>query len=210
MSEDRILEYVKKWYENQRAKQEEDAKRAAENEARIRTQRIIAEAEQEATHIIEEAQREAKRLIRTAQAEVAKTRSYRLLEEKGAFCKQVIDAALQHIAKLAEARDRNYVHFLERSIAQAAIELGGGHLVLYLNERDHGIHIELSKISEEVSKITKTETKIAKGRKTIDTVGGFVLKRADGSGDADYRLESLVEARREEIYRKILELTRRK
>lgn len=176
---DAILAYGEKRAEATKVKISEDAAKQAE----MRYQQIISEAKMN-----------ARRAELGAKEEV--------IEE--AFSK-----ATEDLTNMANTNDSEYVDALVEMIKEAAVEIGGGDLIVLLKEEDipkvqdklesivglikslikREKPSDLSAIATEVSQETDVETTLEIGE-PIDTIGGAILRTRNGEIQVNNTIES--------------------
>ncbi len=181
-----------------------DAKREAE--------RIVSEARAKAQEVIEEAKKKAKEAV---EAEISKYRAAREEEAKRALMEarvkakerwlkeredlitQAVEKVKERLAKVVESPD--YVKSLEQLIEEAAASIGGGDLLVQLNERDSKLPLDLEGVARRVKEKTGVDTKIELSDKRISCMGGAVVMSRDGSFIYDNTLESRLARRENEM-----------
>ncbi len=108
--------------------------------------------------------------------------------------------------KKAEEKLQEYVEkpayqaTLNNLIMEAGVALGGGELVVKLDEKNKkkmSKHV-LEKLSREIQKLTNTETKIVVGEATIKTVGGAIISASNQKATVDNTFEARLERIKEE------------
>lgn len=184
------------------------------SEAQSKADVIIQEAEKEAALIVEEGEREAalekERIIENAKKQSAMKYQQLISEAKMNARRaeleareEVIESAFKNaeeeLQKIASTSSEEYKESLKKIITEAAVEIDGGDLILYLKEED------FDKVKDAIPSIEKdVEEKI--GNKTtleigenINTIGGAVVKTKNG----DIEVNNTIEARMQR-FKKVL------
>lgn len=182
--------------------------RDAEEEAR----RIVLEAEKRASEIVEEAKRGVEIKIESEYKSRAdsfeQTKRERIAEERLEYNRRlqtyrselldsVFDEALKRLHSYCES-DR-YLETLKGFIVEAGVALGGGNLVVALNERDLKLVDErhLMEISKEIEKRADTKTSLKLSDTLIKSIGGAIISKADGSVTINNTMEERLKRFRE-------------
>ncbi|RLF11418.1 MAG: hypothetical protein DRJ98_03585 [Thermoprotei archaeon] len=174
-------------------------------DAKEEAARILNEAKSIAASMEEEAKKKADEVV---QAEVSKFRQAkeeevkravmearikakeRWLKEREALINQAIDKVKERLARLVGSPD--YAKSLEALIEEAAVAIGGGDLLVQLNERDAKLSLDLEGIAKRVKEKTGVDTKIQLSEVKVQCMGGAVVSTRDGSFIYDNTLESRV------------------
>lgn len=145
-------------------KEKEKILEAANKQSQMRYQQIISEAKMNARRMELEAREE-------------------IIEE--AFSK-----AEEKLAEIASSDSSQYIESLKKIITEAAIEIGGGDLLVMLKEDDiPKIRDSISELEDSVSKQTGITTKLETGD-TIPNIGGAILKTRNGEIEVNNTIEA--------------------
>lgn len=176
------------------------------NDAKSEAERILSKAKAEAESLKEEINKEIRSRIeaevtkfREAYEEEAKRRiiearvkaKERWLKEREALINKVIEKVRERLASFVSSPQ--YAKALELLIEEAAVAIGGGDLVVKLNERDSKLNIDLSKVADRVSSKTGISTKLQVSEDRLRCMGGAIVATKDGSLIYDNTLESRLE-----------------
>lgn len=169
---------------------------------------IINEAEERATEITEQgkvnSQEEEKNIIENANKEAeirkqqiisdAKLNSKRkILEAREELVAAAFQKAIEELGKIASSESEDYIKSLTTLIEEASLEIGGGNLKISVKEEDiKKIEPSLSNLEKAVSEATGNKTTFSMGE-TIDTIGGVVVKTADGNVEVNNTIEARME-----------------
>ena len=178
-------------------------------DARREADRIVGEARAYAERVVEEARRRARERIdselskyrasreeeaRRALMEARVKARERWLKEREDLISQAIERVRERLARVVE--EPGYVKALEQLIEEAAVSIGGGDLVVQLNERDAKLPLDLEGVARRVKERTGVDTKIELSDRRVECMGGAIVMSRDGSFVYDNTLESRL-ARRE-------------
>ena len=98
--------------------------------------------------------------------------------------------ATAELTSIASTNDKEYVDSLTEMIKEAAVEIGGGELIVQLKEEDiDKVKGHLSGIAADVSGETEVITTFEIGE-PIDTIGGAILKTKNGDIEVNNTIES--------------------
>lgn len=177
-----------------------DAEEKAEKikaEAREKTEEILKEAEERAKEMKEkELEKIKQRTEETRQQDIAekKVDYHRRVQN---YKSELIDDTFDKVQeKLRDyVKKPAYQETLSDLIIEAGTTLGGGNLVIQLNEADKKRMSEdqLERISEEITEKTHTETEITVEEDTINTIGGAIVTLSDQKATIDNTFEARLE-----------------
>lgn len=98
--------------------------------------------------------------------------------------------AMENLKNKSSTNDKEYVDALVKMVKEAAIEIGGGDLLISVKESDKSkIQGSLSTIASEVSSKTNNQTNL-EFAEPIDTIGGAILKTKNGEIEVNNTIES--------------------
>ncbi|MDR2545183.1 MAG: V-type proton ATPase subunit E [Methanobrevibacter sp.] len=175
------------------------------SEAQIKADQIIQEAELEIKSFEEKESKnlelEKNRIIDDANKQSimkhqqiiseAKMNARRLeLETREEVIEESFSKATEELKKIASTSDKKYVDSLVNVVKEAAVEIGGGNILIHTKAEDK------SKIENLVSSIA-TDVKSATGKDTIfefgepiNTIGGAILKIKSGEIEINNTIEA--------------------
>ena len=184
------------------------------SEAQSKADVIIQEAEKEAALIVEEGEREAalekERIIENAKKQSAMKYQQLISEAKMNARRaeleareEVIESAFKNaeeeLQKIASTSSEEYKESLKKIITEAAVEIDGGDLILYLKEEDFDkVKDAIPSIEKDVEKKSGNKTTLEIGE-NINTIGGAVVKTKNG----DIEVNNTIEARMQR-FKKVL------
>jgi vacuolar-type H+-ATPase subunit E/Vma4 len=176
------------------------------NDARSEAERIVSHAKAEA-----EVRRMEARKRADAEVEAAVSKFRRVKEEEARRIvveakvkakerwlkerEELINQAIEKVKeKLAEVtKSLSYVKVLESLIEEAAVAIGGGDLMVEVNDRDSKLNLDLEGIAKAVSSKTGVNTKIELSKAKLRCMGGAVVSSKDGRFTYDNTFESRLE-----------------
>lgn len=175
--------------------------------------KIKAEAKEKSAEILKAARKRAKEMkemeLERIKKHIKETHRQTIAEKKvdyhrriQVFKTELIDdtfkKAKEKLQKYAEKPA--YEATLNNLIIEAGVALGGGELVVKLDEKDKKRMSKrvLEKLSKEIQKRTKTETKIVVGEATIKAVGGAIISTTKQRATVDNTFEARLERMKEE------------
>ena len=177
--------------------------------------KILADAKEEAQRILSEAENKAREIMLQAKTmtEERKTidenqmrkgieqnRREQISEEtteqkrrlqlfKTGIVNNVFDEALKRLEKYSDSKQ--YVGKLKELIVEAGVTLGGGELVFSTSAKDHALATKqfLQEISKTVEKKTGKRTVLKLTLDHLESTGGAVVWKADGSANINNTFE---------------------
>lgn len=198
-------------------------------------ERILDDARTEAEQIVQQAKENAQRILQETEEKIAETRDKRLgegkryvqeisaraladtqvefrrllSEEKKKLFEETCAIALDRLRGFSETDQ--YTEKLQDLIVEAGEIIGGGDLLLHLNESDKkkmGVRT-LKRIAAKIEEGTHTATSIGMTDIALDSIGGArVTKKTENvsvDNTLEERLRRIKEEKRSEIYRLLFE-----
>lgn len=183
-------------------------------DAEDKAQRIISEAEKEAEGMIEQVQGEMEEIEesenKAIKERVEESRRKRVAEEKTehvrriqAYKTEIIDSvfgkALQRLKEYSET-DR-YKEELKELIIEAGISIGGGELVVSVNDRDRQLINQqfLKETAEKIAEKTGTETHLELSDEFVNSLGGAIISKVRESATVDNTFEERLNRKKKQI-----------
>lgn len=187
-----------------------DAKKA---DAQVQVDAILAEGEKtaaaEKVSISENAAKQADMRYQQIISEAKMNARRAELGAKEEVIEEAFSKATEDLTNMANTNDSEYVDALVEMIKEAAVEIGGGDLIVLLKEEDipkvqdklesivglikslikREKPSDLSAIATEVSQETDVETTLEIGE-PIDTIGGAILRTRNGEIQVNNTIES--------------------
>jgi vacuolar-type H+-ATPase subunit E/Vma4 len=179
-------------------------------DARIKAQRIVDEAEKEAEAMLEARRREAveaagkeaSSMLMKAKVEAANLRrrilvdarmraKWREIVEKNRLIEDVFREASRRMGEMP--RDDRYMKFLEDRIYEYGVLAGGEELEIVLSDRDKELKLNLEEISERISATLGVPTVIRISEDSLSGKWGVIVRKIDGSVEIDGSPEAILE-----------------
>ena len=181
--------------------------------ATAESEKIIADgevaAQNESDSILENAAKQADMRYQQIISEAKMNARRAELEAKEEVIEEAFSKATEDLTNMANTNDSEYVDALVEMIKEAAVEIGGGDLIVLLKEEDipkvqdklesivglikslikREKPSDLSAIATEVSQETDVETTLEIGE-PIDTIGGAILRTRNGEIQVNNTIES--------------------
>ena len=183
------------------------------SEAQVKVDAILADGEKRAeatkVKISEDAAKQAEMRYQQIISEAKMNARRAELGAKEEVIEEAFSKATEDLTQKAATNDEEYVDALIGMITEAAIEIGGGDLIVLLKEEDipkvqdklesivglikslikREKPSDLSAIATEVSQETDVETTLEIGE-PIDTIGGAILRTRNGEIQVNNTIES--------------------
>ncbi|EHP89067.1 V-type proton ATPase subunit E [Methanotorris formicicus] len=177
----------------------------AEEEASVILKNAEEEAEKRKNTILKKGEKDAEMTKNRIIAEAKLTAKRMILEEKEKIIEMAIEKLREDLAKLPEKPE--YKGILEKMIKNGAVSLGGGELIVQLNERDMGLVEDevLWKLEKEIEEAAGKVTILKKGE-PVKIIGGCIISTADGLKILNNSLEAVFERDMENIRAKITDI----
>jgi V/A-type H+-transporting ATPase subunit E len=175
------------------------------SDAKFKADSILEEAKKKSNSILEEGEKVAlmekekiledgKKLSTMRYQQIiseAKMNSRRMeLDAREEVIEESFKKAEEKLGEIASSDSAKYKESLNEIIMEAALEIGGGKLVIFLKQED------VSKISDSISSIeldikekTGNETNLEIG-KNINTIGGAIIKTKNGEIEVNNTIEA--------------------
>jgi len=175
------------------------------SDAKFKADSILEEAKKKSNSILEEGEKVAlmekekiledgKKMSTMRYQQIiseAKMNSRRMeLDAREEVIEESFKKAEEKLGEIASSDSAKYKESLNEIIMEAALEIGGGKLVIFLKQED------VSKISDSISSIeldikekTGNETNLEIG-KNINTIGGAIIKTKNGEIEVNNTIEA--------------------
>ena len=178
----------------------------AELEAQEIQEEKSKSAELEKNKILDDATKQSKMRYQQIISE-AKMKSRRLeLETREEAIEESFNKAHDKLKEIAHTSDKEYINSLEGNIKEAALEIGGGDLIIYTKEEDISKAKNLvSSIETNVTSQTGKDTKFEFGE-SIDTIGGAILKTKNGNIEVNNTIEARLLRYKKDLRGKVAEI----
>ncbi|OWT33095.1 V-type ATP synthase subunit E [Methanobrevibacter sp. 87.7] len=173
--------------------------------AQAKADEIIQEAQNKAAEIASQAEKDAsaqqKKIIADGKKQaqmkhqqiISEARMNQRRAELGAkeeVIEMAFSKAINDLTDIASTGDSKYVDSLINMIKQAAIEIGGGDLIVQVKEADKSkISSVLATAASNVSSDINFETSFELGE-SINTIGGAIVKTKNGEIEVNNTIES--------------------
>ncbi len=178
-------------------KDAEDEAQRVKSEAKEKAEKIVKEAKQRAKEMKEEEiEKVKKHMDETQRQDVAEKKAdyhRRMQSLKSELIDEAFDKLKEELQKYV--KKIAYQKTLNSLITEAGIVLGGGKLIITLNEKDkQKISKEtIKKIRKQIQKETNMETSIDLDEKIIQTIGGAAISMVDQKATIDNTFEARLE-----------------
>ena len=183
------------------------------SEAQVKVDAILADGEKRAeatkVKISEDAAKQAEMRYQQIISEAKMNARRAELGAKEEVIEEAFSKATEDLTNMANTNDSEYVDALVEMIKEAAVEIGGGDLIVLLKQEDipkvqdklesivglikslikREKPSDLSAIATEVSNETDVETTLEIGE-PIDTIGGAILRTRNGEIQVNNTIES--------------------
>lgn len=175
------------------------------SEAQLKATTIDEEAENESKSILEEGEKialiekekildEGKKQSSMRYQQIiseAKMNSRRMeLDAREEVIEESFKKAEENLKNIASSDSTQYKESLKEIIVEAAVEIGGGDLIISLKDEDVAkIKATISSIEQDVKEKTGNETKLEIGD-NIKTIGGAVVKTKNGEIEVNNTIEA--------------------
>ena len=183
------------------------------SEAQVKVDAILADGEKRAeatkVKISEDAAKQAEMRYQQIISEAKMNARRAELGAKEEVIEEAFSKATEDLTNMANTNDSEYVDALVEMIKEAAVEIGGGDLIVLLKQEDipkvqdkletivglikslikREKPSDLSAIATEVSNETAVETTLEIGE-PIDTIGGAILRTRNGEIQVNNTIES--------------------
>ena len=183
------------------------------SEAQVKVDAILADGEKRAeatkVKILEDAAKQAEMRYQQIISEAKMNARRAELGAKEEVIEEAFSKATEDLTNMANTNDSEYVDALVEMIKEAAVEIGGGDLIVLLKQEDipkvqdkletivglikslikREKPSDLSAIATEVSLETDVETTLEIGE-PIDTIGGAILRTRNGEIQVNNTIES--------------------
>jgi V/A-type H+-transporting ATPase subunit E len=183
-------------------------------DAEEQAQKIISEARKEAQMTIEQVKNEMEKSEETEKREIKERieerKRTRMAEEKTEHLRRlqsykteiidiVFDKALQRLKEYSETKQ--YKKSLKKLIIEAGISIGGGELIISVNDRDRKIISKkfLEQTAEKIEEKTNTETNLQLAKESLNSLGGAIISKAKESATVVNTLEERLNRKRKQI-----------
>lgn len=188
----------------------EPIRRKIIRDAEKQAHRLEAEAKDKATEILNaakertkemreaELERRKKYIDETIRQRIAETKvehHRRIQALKSGLIEDTFNKLREQLQKYVEKQA--YLETLNNLIIEAGVALGGGELLIKLNETDRE-RLSKEKLERAIEDRTKTETRIVLDEKTVNVIGGAVVSTADETATIDNTFEARLERIKEE------------
>jgi Archaeal/vacuolar-type H+-ATPase subunit E len=176
------------------------------SDAKFKADSISEEAENESKSILEEGEKiaimEKEKILEDGKKQStmryqqiiseAKMNSRRMeLDSREEVIEESFKKAEEKFGEIASSDSAEYKESLKKIIMEAALEIGGGELVIFLKQEDVAkINDSIFSLERDVKEKTGNETNLEIGN-NINTIGGAIIKTKNG----DIEVNNTIEAR---------------
>ncbi|MBZ9570356.1 V-type proton ATPase subunit E [Methanobrevibacter sp. TMH8] len=162
-------------------------------EAEIKVNSIIEDANKQAelekTKILDDAKKQSDMRYQQIISE-AKMNSRRMeLEAREEVIEAAFEKASQELKDISSSTSTEYSNALIEMIKEAAIEIGGGDLIIQVKDEDKSKINNIDEITNEIKSATGKDTKLEIGE-SIETIGGTIIKTKNGEIEVNNTIEA--------------------
>jgi V/A-type H+/Na+-transporting ATPase subunit E len=175
------------------------------SDAKFKADSITEKAENESKSILEEGEKvalmEKEKILEDGKKQSAmryqqiiseaKMKSRRMeLDSREEVIEESFKKAEEKLVKIASSESAEYKESIKNIITEAALEIGGGDLILLLKSEDEAkIKDSISEIENDVKAKTGKETNLEIGN-NINTIGGTIIKTKNGEIEVNNTIEA--------------------
>lgn len=175
------------------------------SDAQVKAKTLTEEAEKKSSSILSEGNEtaliEKNKILATAEKQSnmkyqqviseAKMNSRRMeLEAREEIIEEAFQTAEKKLKEIASSDSTKYVESLKENITEAAVEIGGGELIVLLKKGDADkIKDSITSIVDAVNKRTSVKT-VLQIEDNINTIGGAIVKTKNGEIGVNNTIES--------------------
>ncbi len=176
------------------------------SDAKFKADSVLEEADKKSNSILEEGEKislmEKEKILEDSKKQStmryqqiiseAKMNSRRMeLDAREEVIEESFKKAEEKLGEIASSDSAEYKESLKKIILEAALEIGGGELVIFLKQEDMAkINDSISSLERDVKEKTGNETNLEIGN-NINTIGGAIIKTKNG----DIEVNNTIEAR---------------
>jgi V/A-type H+-transporting ATPase subunit E len=162
------------------------------------------EGEAEAEKITRSGTEEGDSLKRQKVAEARLKAKQMITAAKEVLINEAIEKSKQQLSELTRSKD--YDKILGKLVEEGAIGLGGGELEIVVPVKDQNTSIDLSSIARRVEKATGGKTTLTMAKEKLNSIGGAVIRRTDGSVLIDNTFEARIDRSLRDIRMRIAKI----
>lgn len=176
------------------------------SDAKFKADSVLEEADKKSNSILEEGEKislmEKEKILEDSKKQStmryqqiiseAKMNSRRMeLDAREEVIEESFKKAEEKLGEIASSDSAEYKESLKKIIMEAALEIGGGELVIFLKQEDVAkINDSIFSLERDVKEKTGNETNLEIGN-NINTIGGAIIKTKNG----DIEVNNTIEAR---------------
>ena len=165
----------------------------ASSEAAVITDKGEKTAQSTKTKMLDESQKQANMRYQQLISEAKMNARRAKLEAREQLIEESFEKAKVDLNEIASSSSDEYKNSLTKIIKEAAIEVGGGDLLVSVKEEDvDKAKASLPLITKEVSDVTGVTTNLEFGE-SINTIGGAIVKTKNGEIEVNNTIESRLE-----------------
>ena len=154
-----------------------NAKMSAESLLENQRQSGRDDAQKQANTILRRAQNEADIIRGKTNSDIRRQAGWSVLSEKNRLIQKVLDEAKTRLFDMEKTPQ--YMQFLEKLAVDAGSVLGGGELMVVLNQKDSKLQASFSKLAKKITEATGVKTNLSRSEQDLATSGIVIKKIAD-------------------------------
>jgi V/A-type H+-transporting ATPase subunit E len=179
------------------------AKMSAESLLEKQRQSGRDDAQKQANTILRRAQNEADIIRGKTSSDIRRQASWSVLSEKNRLIQKVIDEAKNRLFDIEKTPQ--YVQFLEKLTVDAGSVLGGGELMVLLNQKDSKLQSSFSKLAKKITEATGVKTNLSRSEQDLAT-SGILIKKVESKIFVDNTIEAIFKRQEKQLKLKIAKI----
>ncbi len=173
------------------------AEKSAEMLLENRKQSGRQKAEEDVYALLKRAESEAEIIKGRVATETRREAGWLVLSNKEQLVTNVLDEVKCRLGKLQKSK--RYTPILERIIINAGTALGGGRLQVMLNKDDLALPLKTDTLAKAIARETGVETHLKFSKKSVEALGGSIVKTPDSKVIVDNTFEAILKRREKEL-----------
>lgn len=180
-----------------------NAKTSAESLLEKQRQSGRDDAQKQANIILKRAQNDADIIQGKTSSDIRRQASWSVLSEKNRLIQKVIDEAKNRLFDIEKTPQ--YVQFLEKLTLDAGSVLGGGELMVLLNQKDSKLQSSFSKLAKKITEATGVKTNLSRSEQDLAT-SGILIKKVENKIFVDNTIEAIFKRQEKQLKLKIAKI----
>ncbi len=168
----------------------DEARQYEENLLKQQREQGRRKAQEEILSVLQKAESDVGVAAITETTEANRKANWMILEEKERLVTQILGEVRSRLR--AFPKSRNYERYLQKLVVDAGAVLGGGNLEVHLNGKDARLSLDFGMLAESIAKRVGARTQLKLSNENAETVGGVIVKTADGKIVVDNTFEAVL------------------